>query len=510
LTEEIPGSLDMLCARALARDASLPAIEFQGRWIHWGEMRRVADRLATLVAASGAGPRASVALVARNRPSAIAALLGLIAMRRTVRMVYSYQSAAALARNVGQLAPAVIVAAREDYSEELLATLRSGATAAIALEEMSAAAIVGLERSRGDAEPDCPSSEPQIEILTSGTTGPPKRFALSFDLIAKHYVGAGSLFSGADSPVNAPPTLLFMPLGNISGVYTTLPAVLKNQRVSLLEKFTVAAWHEHLLRYRPEASGLPPAGVQMVLDADIPAADLACIRRFGTGAAPLDPTVQRAFEERYGIPILLSYGATEFGGPVAAMTSELHAEWGARKFGSVGRALPGARLRVVDPETGAELTAGHEGLLEVISPRIGPGWIRTSDVGLMDEDGFLFLHGRADGAIMRGGFKLLPETIERALLTHPAISAAAVLGIAEKRLGEVPAAVIQLKPGCVQPSLSELESHLRGRLYATHIPAAWRFVEELPRTPSLKVDRRALLPLFQPDAESGSNLEKMA
>jgi len=494
-----PDSLDGLCARALARDASLPAIEFQGRWFHWGEMRQVADRLASLLAASGAGPHAPVALVARNRPSAIAALLGLIAMRRTVRMVYSYQSAAALARNVEQLAPAVIVAAREDYSEELLAILRNGAAAAIALQEMSAVAIAGLERSRREADPDG-SSEPRIEILTSGTTGAPKRFALSFDLIAKHYVGAGSAPSSGDAGADTPPTLLFMPLGNISGVYTILPAMLKSQRVTLLEKFTVAAWHEHLLRYRPEASGLPPAGVQMVLDADIPPADLACIRRFGTGAAPLDPTVQRAFEERYGIPILLSYGATEFGGPVTAMTAKLHAQWGARKFGSVGRPIPGASVRVVDPETGAELPAGQEGLLEVVSPRIGPDWIRTSDVGVLDQDGFLFLHGRADGAIMRGGFKMLPETIERALLTHASISAAAVLGIADQRLGEVPAAVIQLKPGCAQPTVSELESHLRDRLYATHIPAAWRFVAELPRTPSLKVDRRALLPLFQPES----------
>lgn len=494
-----PDSLDVLCAHALARDASLPAIEFQGRWIQWGEMRCVADRLASLIAASGADPGAPVALVARNRPSAIAALLSLIAMRRTVRMVYSYQSAAALARNVGQLAPALVVAAREDYSEELLAVLRDVAAAAIALEEMSAAAIEGLERSRCEAEPHGPT-EPRIEILTSGTTGAPKRFALGFDLIARHYVGTGSAPAGGDDAANMPPTLLFMPLGNISGIYTILPAVLKNQRVTLLEKFTVAAWHEHLLRYRPEASGLPPAGVQMVLDADIPPTDLACIRRFGTGAAPLDPTVQRAFEERYGIPILLSYGATEFGGPVTAMTSELHVQWGARKFGSVGRPIPGARVRVVDPETGAELPAGQEGLLEVVSPRIGPDWIRTSDIGVVDQDGFLFLRGRADGAIMRGGFKMLPETIERALLTHPSISAAAVLGIADQRLGEVPAAVIQLKPGCAQPTVSELESHLRDRLYATHIPAAWRFVAELPRTPSLKVDRRALLPLFQPES----------
>ena len=69
-----------------------------------------------------------------------------------------------------------------------------------------------------------------------------------------------------------------MPLGNISGVYTTIPVMLKGQRAVLLERFTVRDWHEHVLRYRPQVSGLPPAGVQMVLDADIPPADLACIR----------------------------------------------------------------------------------------------------------------------------------------------------------------------------------------------------------------------------------------
>ena len=258
----------------------------------------------------------------------------------------------------------------------------------------------------------------------------------------------------------------------------------------------MAGWHDYVLRYRPTAGGLPPAGVQMVLDADIPKADLASIRTFGTGAAPLDPTVQRAFEARYGIPILLSYGATEFVGPVAAMTAALHAEWGQKKFGSVGRALPGSQLRVVDPETGAVLPPGREGLLEVISPRVGPQWIRTSDIAMIDEDGFLFHRGRADGAIMRGGFKLLPETIERALLLHPAVSAAAVIGIADRRLGQVPAAAVQFKPGVEPPSEADLEAHLRQHVPATHIPVQWRFVDELPRTPSFKVNRPVLRSLF--------------
>jgi long-chain acyl-CoA synthetase len=235
----------------------------------------------------------------------------------------------------------------------------------------------------------------------------------------------------------------------------------------------------------------------MVLDANIPPTDLACIRSIGTGAAPLDPSAQRAFEERYGIPILLSYGATEFAGPVTAMTADLHAQWGKQKFGSVGRAIAGAQLRIIDPDTATVLAPGKEGVLEVIAPRIGPDWIRTSDIAMIDEDGFLFHRGRADGAIMRGGFKLLPETIERALLLHDAISAAAVVGLRDQRLGQVPAAAVQLKPGIDRPDLAELEAHLRKHIYATHIPVAWRIVDELPRTPSLKIDRPALHRLFE-------------
>jgi acyl-coenzyme A synthetase/AMP-(fatty) acid ligase len=242
--------------------------------------------------------------------------------------------------------------------------------------------------------------------------------------------------------------------------------------------------------------GGPPTVVQMILDAEIPREELASLKYFNTGAAPLDPTVQRAFEDRYGIAVLLSYGATEFGGPVCAMTAQLHAEWGQKKFGSVGRTMPGAKIRVIDPETGAEKPAGEEGILEVISPRLEPKWIRTSDLGVMDADGFLYIRGRADGAITRGGFKLIPEVIERALLTHPAVSVATIVGIPDRRLGQVPVAAIQLTPEVPAPSIEELEAHLRKHVLATHIPVQWKFIDETPKNPSMKIDRPGVARLF--------------
>jgi long-chain acyl-CoA synthetase len=346
-------------------------------------------------------------------------------------------------------------------------------------------------------------AEPRIEILTSGTTGPPKQFAVPYSVIERHFVASPPTGSQGGDLAQAPPALLYFPLGNISGIYSTLPPLLRGQRAVLLERFSVAAWHAYVLRHRPAHSGVPPSCMQQILDADIPPADLASIKAMGSGAAPLDPNVQQAFEAKYGIPVLVSYGATEFAGPVTMMTADLHQEWAAAKRGTVGRALPGARLRVVDPESGAELPPGEQGLLQVVSARLGPEWIATSDLAVIDADGFLFLKGRADGAIMRGGFKVLPETIETALMLHPAVSEAAVTGIADQRLGQVPAAAVRLVPGVATPSPADLEIHLRQHVLATHLPVRWLICDDLPRTPSHKVDRMALRAAFESGANPG-------
>ncbi|MBB5686739.1 class I adenylate-forming enzyme family protein [Sphingobium boeckii] len=495
-------SLQALAAQALERNPEIPAIEFAHHWHDWGAIRRVAESVQAALEASGIAADAPVAFVPRNRPGAIAALLGLIAQGRTIRMIYAFQSATGIARNIEHLQSAAVIAYREDFSPEVRAAMERQGMAAVALDDMTAAPLTGFERATGAALARTGPAEPQIEILTSGTTGPPKSFPVAYRLLEQHFINSALTRQQGDAPAQSPPFLLFFPLGNISGLYSTLPMVIRGQPIVLLERFTIGAWRDHVVRFRPAHSGLPPSCVQLVLDADIPKEDLASIKAIGVGAAPLDPTVQKAFEDRYGIPILISYGATEFAGPVAAMTADLHAAWGNRKCGTVGRAMPGARLRIVDPQTGAELPRGVEGLLEVVSPRIGPEWIRTSDMAMIDEDDFLFHRGRADGAIMRGGFKVLPESIERALMLHPSVSEAAVIGIADRRLGQVPAAAIRVKPGCDVPAADALEAHLRHHVLATHIPIKWLFCEELPRTPSLKLDRPALQRLFEPDPDA--------
>lgn len=499
--------LSRMAAATLERDTADPAIEFEGRWYSWSDVRALANQVDGLIDASGAVAGAPVVFIARSQAAAIAAFLALIRTGRTIRMVYPFQSQAGIARDIARLKPAVVIAAEREIGDEVREATREQGASVILISEMSAQALTGFERSTA-ALPEDLSVEPQIEILTSGTTGKPKPFAVRHEMLATHFTGnSAAIFGKDDKPVEPLPALLYYPLGNISGLFSILPSLLNGYKLIVQDRFTVKGWRDYIVTYRPPASGTPAAGVQMILDADLPPEDLASIQYFSTGAAPLDPRVQRAFEERYGIPVLLSYGATEFGGPVSAMTPPLYEQFGVAKFGSVGQPFGGARIRVVDAETGEELQAGQEGLLQVISPKMGPDWIHTSDLGVIDEDGFLFLRGRADGAIMRGGFKLLPETIQEALLGHPAVSAAAVVGIPDRRLGQMPAAAIQFKPGIEEPNVAELEAHLREKVLATHIPGRWLIVDELPKTVSLKVDRPAVIALFSKEDAGGAAVQ---
>jgi long-chain acyl-CoA synthetase len=487
--------LQQMCAAALVRGDDVQAVEYEGCWYSWGALNAVAQKVTDLVADCGASSRSSIVMIARNRPSAIATEFALVAAGRTIKMVYPFQSPAGIASTINRLEPSIVIGEAKEFSEEVRSLMAAKGIAGIVIEEMDAHALSGLEHAVGTA-PDA-GGEPRIEILTSGTTGTPKQFPIAYKMIADFHVTPGL---GVDRRGDAP-GMIYAPLGNISGIYTSFAPLIWGLRVVLWDRFSLDTWLDYVRRYRPVHSGIPCAAVQTLLDANVPAEALSSIKVMGMGAAPLDPTLQREFEEKYGIPMLVSYGATEFGGPVTAFTLDDVQAFGATKRGSVGRAMPSARLRAVDAETGKELPAEREGLLEVVSPRLGPGWIRTADVGMIDADGFVWLRGRADGAIMRGGFKVLPETIERALLLHPSVSDAGVTAVADHRVGQVPGAVIVLKPGADPPEYAELSAHLRHHLLATHIPVHWRFVVRLPTNPSNKMDRLELKRLFEGEAQ---------
>ena len=154
--------------------------------------------------------------------------------------------------------------------------------------------------------------------------------------------------------------------------------------------------------------------------------------------------------------------------------------------------------RIVDPETGEPRPRGVEGVLELKGAQLGEhkGWLRTTDRAVLDQDDFLFIRGRADNAIVRGGFKIHPDEVVRALDQHPAVREASVVGIPDERLGQVPAAAIILREGASPPSPEELTAFLKAKLLPYQVPTRFVFVKDLPRTASMKPALQQITALF--------------
>lgn len=337
---------------------------------------------------------------------------------------------------------------------------------------------------------------PGIEVFTSGTSGPPKRISHREDTLLNAAQVEEWVVRDTEDQVAADRQgaafINFYPLANIAGLYFLAHCAYAGRTTVLLPKFAVDSWVRAVKVTRPTILYIPPAAIRMTLDARVPAEDLTGALIMRTGNAPLEDHVRAAFEARYGVPVLSHYGATEFCGVVTTWLMGDVQRYGRTHRHSLGRARPGVTLRVVDAASCAPMSTGELGVLEVRAERVGPEWIRTTDLARIDADGFLFVEGRADGAINRGGFKVLPEQVVAVLLSHPAILDAGVIGVKDLRLGEVPVAALVGRPGIELPSTLELDQFARSHLAAYQVPASFVFVTDLPKTESMKLDRRRL------------------
>jgi acyl-CoA synthetase (AMP-forming)/AMP-acid ligase II len=336
-----------------------------------------------------------------------------------------------------------------------------------------------------------------VEMWTSGTTGPPKRVRLS-DRQMDSVMAASGQAPKPGRLLGEGVGIVTTPLVHIGGLWGALAGLYAGRRIVLLPRFDIERWVSAVERYRPQATGLVPTAMRAVLAADVPPERLAGLKVITSGAAPCPPEIADEFFRRYGARVLMVYGATEFAGAVAGWTLPMHREWWERKKGSVGRPYPGVELRVVSPD-GEVLPLGTTGIVEVRSnqsPTGAAAWQPTSDLGQLDEDGFLWLRGRSDDAIIRGGFKVHPDVVARALERHPSVREAAVAPLPDDRLGQVPVAAVELYPGAARPEPAELIALAREELTPYEVPTRVLVVDELPRSAALKVSRPDLLALF--------------
>ena len=328
---------------ALAIDPSAEAIDYHHHWYSWGQLAKVIDDIEAALRQLGLPAEARVGVMLRNRPGHIAAAAAVLSGDRCLVTLNPVLPDERLCGDIAGLGLPVVIGEAEDLNRHGVAeALELSGTAAIILEPRLAGAhlLPGHDRVKADpARQLAPGVA--IEMLTSGTTGTPKRVPLTRDAFDASFAGVLRYEKGRD--FNEAPKLrggvqiVVNPITHIGGIYGSLAALMSGRRQCLLEKFSVEAWHDAIKRHRPKVASAVPAALKMLIEAKLPKEDLSSLAAVLTGTAPLDPAVVDAFYELYGIPILSNYGATEFAGAVAGWSIEdFHDHWRGKR-GAAGR-----------------------------------------------------------------------------------------------------------------------------------------------------------------------------
>jgi long-chain acyl-CoA synthetase len=361
--------------------------------------------------------------------------------------------------------------------------------------------LAQLEQSPEGDLVDRDSTELAALLYTGGTTGRSKGVMLSHDSLS---AAAWQLTASGKETEREPTTagLLPLPLSHVYGLMLTVAGSHATEAGTtvMMRWFDPAGWLQLAEKHRIQVSALVPSMIQMLLAQPLEDFDLSALRRLGSGGGPLSPEVAEEVQKRLPqVEITEGYGCTETGGSLAANRP------GEARLGSVGKPLPLCELKLVRPD-GSEVAAGEDGEIcargpnimtgywkspEATADAIQDGWFHTGDVGRFDEDGYLYVVDRIKDLIIRGGINVYPRDVEDALLEHPDIVGAGVVGKKDERMGEEVVAFVQLRPGATVTT-DEIVAYAKSRLSAAKYPRDVRIVDALPLTSVFKLDRKVL------------------
>jgi long-chain acyl-CoA synthetase len=403
-----------------------------------------------------------------------------------------------LERLIDQIAPSYLVA----EGARAVELARHPKTCAVTRESFLEACRGARHEREWAMDPD----EIAILLFTSGTTGPPKAAVLRHKHLVSYILG--SVEFGSAAPDDA--ALVSVPPYHIAGMAAIASSVYAGRRIVQLPSFDAPAWLDLARRERATHAFVVPTMLARVVDAleGHASAELPHLRAlsYGGGKMPL-PVIERAMRLFPGTEFTNAYGLTETSSTLTLLGPEDHRRAAAsddpvvrRRLASVGRPLPAVEIEIRDEE-GRALPPGARGEIHVRGEQVSgeylgrgsnvgaDGFFPTRDGGWLDEEGYLFLEGRVDDIIVRGGENMSPGEIEDVLAEHPAVAECAVVGVPDEQWGEAVAAAVVLKPG--QGASSEaLRDFVARRLRSSRAPQRVVFVDELPYSETGKLLRR--------------------
>ncbi|MEZ0052463.1 acyl-CoA synthetase (AMP-forming)/AMP-acid ligase II [Mycobacterium sp. MAA66] len=461
------------------------------------ELSALADGGAGVIAASGAQHVAYVGAGAAMLP-----LLLFSAARAGVPVTpLNYRlSTAALAELIERL-PSPLVIVDPEYADVV-----SG---------MSSTDFVASART---AEPNVEFADPDavaVVLFTSGTTSKPKAVELTHNNLTSYITGSVEF----DSAEPGDAALICVPPYHIAGVSAALSNLYAGRKMVYLPQFDAHEWVRLVGDEGVSSATVVPTMLDRIITVlEETPTPLASLRTLAYGGSKVAlPLVRKALDLLPGVGFVNAYGLTETSSTIAVLTPDDHrAALGsssaavARRLGSVGQAVPGVEVQI-RAEDGTVLGAGETGELfvrgEQVSGRytgIGSvldaeGWFPTRDVAMLDHEGYLFIGGRSDDTIIRGGENIAPAEIEDVLVEHPSVRDCAVVGVEDAEWGQIIVAVVV--PAGSEPSPEELRDFARGHLRGSRTPDRVVFRDELPTNATGKVLRRELIRDLTPSKE---------
>lgn len=352
-----------------------------------------------------------------------------------------------------------------------------------------------------------------IQLYTSGTTGRPKGVVLkqsSFSAF-NEYAGAHPGSFGRDMDWNYwdshDVSLVAMPVFHISGSGWGIVGIYSGAFTVVLREFDNAAVIEAVRRFKVSKTVLVPTTIQMMLDyPGLKPDDFASMTDFLYGASPIPLDLLERAVKVFDCGFVQLYGMTETCGAVTYLPREDHRP-GNPRMRSAGKTIPGAEIRILDPESDTVYPPGKSGEICIRAPgtmlgywkqddetarviREG-GWVRSGDAGYMDDDGYVFIQDRVKDMIVSGGENIYPAEVENAMHACPEIAEIAVIGVPDPKWGEAVKAIVVLKPGATPNTQSILE-FARARIAGYKVPKSIDFVDALPRSATGKILKKEL------------------